>query len=356
MKILLSSHMFSPTVGGLQTVSALLADEFIRMGHQVTLTTQTPSSDKSLFPYPVIRGPTPWQLLRLLRWCDIYFHNNFSLRTAWPLIFVRRPWVVTHATWISSCGFMGRLRHQMLGLATGISISRAIASHVRGPSVVIGNPYDDRLFREISDTPRDKELVFCGRLVSDKGVDLLLNSLSILNWRSLNPHLTIIGSGSEERRLRLIAGELGIAQQVTFAGVRTGWELAKCLNAHKIMVVPSLWNEPFGVVALEGIACGCVIVGSEGGGLKEAIGPCGVTFPNGDCDALAARLYDLLTLPELLAQYRRGALEHLRRHTRKAIGERYLQVFAAALDSSSPELASIGSASRVGSSYDAKYQ
>ena len=341
VKILLSSHMFSPTVGGLQTVSALLADEFTRMGHQVTLITQTPSTYKQLFEYPVVRRPSPWQLLRLLGWCDVYFHNNFSLRTAWPLVFVRRPWVVTHATWISSSGFMGKLRHQILRRAIGISISRSIASHVRGPSVLIGNPYDDGLFREMSNAPRDRELVFCGRLVPDKGVDLLLNSMSILRWRGLSPQLTIIGAGSEERRLRILVGELGIAQQVTFAGARTGPELANCLNAHKVMVVPSLWNEPFGVVALEGIACGCVIVGSEGGGLKEAIGPCGVIFPNGDCGALAARLYDLLTSPQSLAQYRHKAVEHLRCHTRKAVGEKYLQVFAAALDGSFPELAGI---------------
>jgi glycogen synthase len=348
--------MFLPTVGGLQTVSALLAGEFIRRGHEVTLITQTPSTDKLLFPYPVVRRPHPLQLLRLLHWCDVYFHNNFSLRTAWPLLFVKRPWVVTHATWISPGGFIGKLRHRMIGLATNISISRAIANHVRAPSVVIANPYDDEVFQEISGRPRGRELVFCGRLVPDKGVDLLLQAVSILKSRKLHPDLTIIGSGSEERRLRAMVGELGIARQVTFAGVKTGPELATFLNAHKIMVVPSLWNEPFGVVALEGIACGCVIAGSEGGGLKDAIGPCGATFPNGDCHALAEQLQELLTSSQLLAQYRKNASAHLSRYTRRAIGENYLQIFTAVINGRSRESVSIQYISKAESSHGVKYQ
>ena len=61
---------------------------------------------------------------------------------------------------------------------------------------------------------------------------------------------------------------LGLERQVEFTGVLQGETLVRTLNAHRIMVVPSRTPEPFGVVALEGIACGCVVVGSEGGGLS----------------------------------------------------------------------------------------
>ena len=70
----------------------------------------------------------------------------------------------------------GRLKHWLLRRATGVSISRAIAGHVV-PSRVIGNPYDDVVFREMPGLMRYKELVFCGRLVSEKGAALLLNAL-----------------------------------------------------------------------------------------------------------------------------------------------------------------------------------
>lgn len=77
------------------------------------------------------------------------------------------------------------------------------------------------------------------------------------------------------------------------------------------MVVPSLWDEPFKIVALEGIACGCVVVGSKGGGLKDAIGPCGLTFDNGDVAGLTAQLINLLANLDQLTAYRKKAKEHL---------------------------------------------
>ena len=97
------------------------------------------------------------------------------------------------------------------------------------------------------------------------------------------------------------------------------------------MVIPSRWEEPFGIIALEGIASGCVIVGSEGGGLKEAIGPCGITFPNDDEGALDRILMKLLSNPDKLAFYRKGAQEHLLRYRKERIARAYLKVFEKAL-------------------------
>jgi glycogen synthase len=99
------------------------------------------------------------------------------------------------------------------------------------------------------------------------------------------------------------------------------------LNRHRLMVVPSRYDEPFGVVALEGIACGCVVVGSAGGGLPEAIGPCGRTFRNGSVEDLTAVLAEMLRHPERLAELRAGAAEHLARHG----SARIARLYAAAL-------------------------
>ncbi len=340
MKILISSHAFLPSIGGLENVSAMLADEFVRRGHEVRLVTQTDSVKALPLAYPVIRRPGLLVLLSLLRWCDVYFHNNLSLRSAWPLIFVRRPWVVCHQTWIPHDGWAawrGKLKQWALSRATCISISEAIANHLRAPSAVIGNPYDDSVFRVIPQILRDGQLVFCGRLVSGKGVDVLLKALWLLSSRDLHPRLTVIGCGPEEQGLRAMASALELAKQVVFAGPRTGQQLAETLNAHRILVVPSTWEEPFGIVALEGIACGCVVVGSQGGGLKDAIGPCGVTFPNGDAEGLAARLEHLLTSPESLAVYGTNAEAHLSAYARAAVAEEYLRVFTAAIERRRPK-------------------
>jgi glycosyltransferase involved in cell wall biosynthesis len=140
--------------------------------------------------------------------------------------------------------------------------------------------------------------------------------------------LTVVGGGPEEAVWRRLSGDLGQAAQVNFVGVKRGRELVEVLNAHKVLVVPSLWNEPFGVVALEGMACGCVVVGSEGGGLKEAIGPGGLTFPNGDIIALADCIRKALSDADTLARCRSSAPAHLARHQPNLVAENYLEVFS----------------------------
>jgi glycosyltransferase involved in cell wall biosynthesis len=95
-------------------------------------------------------------------------------------------------------------------------------------------------------------------------------------------------------------------------------------------VVPSRWREPFGIVALEGIACGCVVVGSAEGGLAEAIGPCGLTFPNGDAQALANALSRLLENPAECDRLRQNAAAHLARFTPRHVAGLYLDAMKSA--------------------------
>jgi glycosyltransferase involved in cell wall biosynthesis len=141
----------------------------------------------------------------------------------------------------------------------------------------------------------------------------------------------IVGSGPEERSLRELAERGGIHDQVTFAGAKRGKELYEILNRHKILVVPSRYDEPFGVVALEGIACGCAVVGSSGGGLPEAIGPCGITFPNGNADALASALEQLLAAPDERQRLAANRSQHLAQFHPATIAESYLNLFRSLL-------------------------
>lgn len=332
LKILLSSHRFSPEIGGIETASATLATEFARLGHEVRVITESGAPDGLDWPFAVIRRPGAGALLEEVRWCDVFFQNNISLQNLWAALLLRRPWVVAHQTWLEPTGeppgWRSHLKRLLLRCGTNVAISQAVEEHVGQRGEIIGNPYRESLFRELPGVARDGDLVFLGRLVSDKGVDTLLRAMGELKREGLQPRLTIVGSGPEEERLRALVAELGLAAQVTFAGAQTGEPLVRLLNAHRIMVVPSRWAEPFGIVALEGIACGGVVAGSAGGGLPEAMGPCGLSFPNGDSTALAAVLHRLLTEEGLIAQLRAGAAAHLARHTGRAVAEQYLRVFA----------------------------
>lgn len=329
MRIVFYSPAFLPNIGGLELNVANLAAHVAALGHEVAVVTQTPGRGADDFPFQVIRQPSALELLRWTRWCDVFHQANVSLRGAWPLLLVRRPWVVSHHSWYcrteGNVAWQDRLKRFLLRFAAGsISVSQAIADDLATPSVVIPNPYRDDLFRLLPDVARTKELVFVGRLVSDKGVDVLLDALALLAGEGLRPRLAVVGDGPERPRLAEQAARLGIAGQVDFLGTRTSEELVEILNRHRILVVPSRYREPFGIVALEGIACGCVVVGSAGGGLKDAIGPCGETFENGDAADLARVLGRRLRHPEMDEDCLRHRESHLARHKADRAAAAYL--------------------------------
>jgi len=336
MKILLSSPAFLPRVGGLEIGQALLADRLTRLGQEVTVVTQTPVTDAAgadRFAYRVLRRPGPLELMRAVRACDVFFQANVSLRGLWPLLLVRRPWAVSHHSWYcrsdGHVAWQDRLKRYLLRFAAvSVSVSTAMAADLGTPSLIIPNAYRDDLFRILPEVERELDLIFLGRLVSDKGVDLLIAALARLAERGLRPRLTVVGDGAELPALERQAARLGVAAQIDFLGTRRDRELVPLLNRHRILVMPSRYQEPFGVAALEGIACGCVVVGSEGGGLPEAIGPCGRTFGNGNVEELTAVLAELLCQPQRLPALRARAPEHLARHGSEKIARLYLEVLA----------------------------
>ena len=335
MKILFSSYAYAPGIGGIETVSALLTREFLAAGHEVVVITETPEAGGSSVPascapanrLTVIRQPTISQVRDQLRWGDHMLYNNISLRHLLPaLLLARKPMLVIHQTWIrntaGAVGWNGRLKRALLSRVENVAISEAIARDIGTPAEIVGNPYDDDVFKLRPEIPRDRDVIFVGRLVSDKGADLLLRALGLLQRPGTN--LTIVGHGPEENALRALADDLKV--DVNFAGPLAGAELAPLLNRHEVIAVPSRWPEPFGVVALEGIAGGCIPVGSDQGGLREAIGPCGLTFPNGDVQQLANCLLELLADAALREKFRGMAPAHLDRFRASVVARRYLDI------------------------------
>lgn len=330
MKILFYSYAFLPGVGGIETVSAILADEFVKAGHQVELITETPGEDLEEVGYEITRRPSRSKVISLLRWSDLFFQSNISLPTLLLALVFRKPCIVVHHTWIRNARgelrWKDRLKRRVLSCVTNVAISQSVADDLERSCVIIANPYRDTTFRLVPGVNRNRDIVFLGRLVSDKGADILLRALDHLRQNGSAPTLTIIGTGPEEQALRALSAELELREQVEFAGVKCGDELATLLNQHRIMVVPSRWAEPFGLVALEGIACGCAVVGSEDGGLKEAMGPCGIAFKNGDYLSLAAALERLLSDRGLEESLRRAGPAHLFRFKPCAVTHAYLDL------------------------------
>ncbi len=336
MKILMSSYAFAPSVGGIEEVSELVAEEFVALGHSVKIVTMTPSMTGDDRPFEVVRRPSAAMLVDSVRWCDVYLQMNVNLRLAWPLVMVRRPWVVAiHAPLYSATGLARLLefaKRASLRPAHVTAICEAMKRGTGRRTVIVPNPYRADIFRPIVGEPRINDLIFLGRLVPDKGAPVLLDALALLRKKALLPRLVIVGRGPEEAALRAQCARLRLEEQVVFSGYVPNEDVARLLNRSRIMVVPSVWEEGFGVVALQGIACGCVVVASHAGGLPEAVGPCGVTFPKGSAPALADRLAELLPDEAKLARLRTHAPDHLARHQPRAVAEAYLAVIEQARD------------------------
>jgi len=332
MKILLCSYVFPPSVGGIETVSKILADAFCRLGSTVKVATTTPGPRVGE-PYEVLRRPSFGTLYGLARRSDVVWQNNISLNMLLPLLAARKPVVVTHQTWFArddgSRGWQDRAKTAVLPLLHNVAISKGIAAMLPGKPEIIGNPFEPGEFRDLGKEFRSKDIVFMGRLCPAKGCDVALRSLAILKSEGMRPSFTIIGDGEEAPRLKQLTAELGLGDQVTFLGARRegrGREIAR----HKVLVVPSIWDEPFGVVALEGIAAGCAVAASAGGGLPDAVGPCGLLFKNGDAQALAATLKELLTNATLREKLTTERSRHLEQFLPETVAKRYLEVLEGA--------------------------
>ena len=128
---------------------------------------------------------------------------------------------------------------------------------------------------------------YVGRLVKEKGVDLLLRAAGGLQreWR-----LRILGDGPERKALKALARELGVAHRVTFEGLIPSTKMPDFYRQLDVLVLPSRtspnWKEQFGRVLIEAMACGVPVVGSDSGEIPRVIGEAGLIFPEEDGAAL----------------------------------------------------------------------
>lgn len=338
MKILFISHKFYPDIGGIEVNSQVLATCFQSMGHEVRLLTWSIDHTLAKFPFVVIRNPNLNTILEEHRNCDMVFENNPSLRLSWPSLFCGKPKVVALRTWITRVhgkkSWQDWIKSFWLSTAKAvIAVSDEVRKRCWNSAVVIGNPYRDELFRVVKDVDRSKYFVFMGRLVSDKGVDIALNAFKSLIHKDGFEHLnfTIVGDGPEMQNLLELVEKLNLNDKVTFKGPLRGEQLVSCLNEHRFILVPSTWEEPFGNVVLEGMACGCIPIVSDGGGLKDAAGDAGVIVKRNDSDELAAAMHRILIDSRLRTDLLSAAKKHLENHLPDVVSRRYMEVIENAL-------------------------
>lgn len=163
------------------------------------------------------------------------------------------------------------------------------APHLREPTVVHPGTPVVAPRTGMADRPT---AVSAGRLVADKGNDVLLRAFAKVAAQVPHARLVLLGDGPDRPRLESLARELGITGSVDFRGRRPHAEAIEAVREAWVACVPSLWEEPFGMIAAEAQMQGVAAIVSGAGGLAEIVddGVTGWTVPPGDVATLADRL------------------------------------------------------------------
>lgn len=336
---------FPPYFGGTGNVAFYNARALARLGHRVTVYTADGrhASARDRDEFQVRRLKTPLQignaplvpgLLLMERHDLVHLHYPFIFGAEMVLALRtlrNQPYVLTHHNDLVSPGAKGVLfslyerlwsRRVLAGARRVVVTSRdsAAASHLVGPLMradparvsEVPNGVDMTVFRAGLDGSTARErlgignadggvLLFVGWMDSAHhpkgGVPVLLEAVHRLG----DPEVVLVLAGGGDRVAEYAsqARQLGVDRQVRFLGTVPNEELPPIYAACDIVVQPSQLFEPFGLVALEAMACGRPVIVSDLPGVRRVVQDAGggVLVPPGDADALAAAIRSLLADP-----------------------------------------------------------
>lgn len=368
MRVLLYSSVFWPSIGGVETITATLADNIVRLGHECIVVTETPLNGKEeTRGYEVVRRPGCKKRLALARQSSIIHSNGASVAMFPYARLAGKPFIWTHNGYQVSCvdglGWVDgesapmspaaslRFHYKKRGLtcllkeSVKLTIRRLIANRVdlniactqwvahRQPlrnQVVAYTPYSLKQFASASRAESPVyDFIYVGRLVSEKGLPDLLKAFQLLISDSDYQKVTlaIVGDGFIKTTLQEMAKELKLNGNVFFLGPKRGIELTKVIAQSRIGIVPSRWEEPMGGVSLELLAAGKNIIVSANGGLAECVGDAGLKFTNGNYHALYQCMRQLLTDAALAIQQKENAALQVNAFDEIELTRKYINIY-----------------------------
>lgn len=336
MKICIFSRPFYPAVGGLEQIAKTLAYEFSSFGFDVEVVTDTQKSESNTdnFPFKITRTSSFKERYKCFKRADVILFMNFTYAGIPAALMSRTPIVLSHhGIYNSKSTLKIRLleftKRHLTRLFPNICVSSFVARSLPGKSCVIPNAYDDQLF-SYKTSLRTKNFVFCGRLVDEKGANILLDAFGKVIKTFPRAHLTIIGDGPEHLALLEHSRSIIPSDAITFTGILRDSHLVNVLREHTCMVIPSICEEAFGIVALEGLASCNTVIASNRGGLPEAISTCGISVEPTVDELYKAMMHvmralqDGSSLPGQPSDEQRAA--HLAKHSAKYIAEHYINI------------------------------
>jgi glycosyltransferase involved in cell wall biosynthesis len=356
MKLLLYSHFFAPSVGGVETIVLSLARGLTGLRDaegapefEITLVTQTPAQnyDDGSLPFRVIRRPGFFRLWQLIRAADIVHLAGPALAPLLLANLARKPVVIEHHGYQASCpngllfhhpsecvcpghfqagkfeeclrcnrktaGALGSLRLLLLTFARH-SMSRHAAANIAPTQHVAARqslPRATVIVHGVEDTLRgDDRAVFLqgfdrgsfaylGRLVVEKGVAVLVEAARLLREEGREIQVALIGDGPYRAHLEKQIAALRLENTVRITGFLSGEALNRELERVSAVVIPTIMEETAGLAALEQMVRGRLVIASGVGGLGEIVNDAGLTFPPNDPVALAGVMNRILDEPGL---------------------------------------------------------
>lgn len=374
MRVVLSPSAFHPSIGGVEVATARLGAELVRRGHAVEIWTNrlvgTEATERvdgmavrrfgfdlpAASPVAVARWCTaaPATVLTLRRELrrfrpDLLHVHCFSGNGAWILAAARStriPLVVSvHGEtamddadiYRHSAALRAALRSAMAHADAFTGCSRFALDHAQ--ATVGRRRLDAEVVFNGTDTPGPpaapvweppfgRYVAAIGRVVPNKGFDLLLDAFSRLRQPYEKLGLVIGGGGAALQDLARRAERLGIADRVAFTGPLSACQVAAVMEGALAVVMPSR-VEPFGMVALEAWRSGCPVVVSSRGGAPEFVtdGLDGLVVDPYDAAALADALARLVDDEQLAARLSAAGRERLAGFTWQAVTDRYEDVY-----------------------------
>lgn len=194
------------------------------------------------------------------------------------------------------------------------------------PSEVIYYGVDTALFCSFGPItmPKNWRLLYVGQICEHKGVHTAIQGLSLLKERGINNvQLDIVGSYTDDyykkwedykKWLNRLIDELHLNPYVHFFDKCGRNQLPRIYREHDVLLFPSIWEEPFGIAALEAMACGLPVVGTATGGNRELLldGETGLVFPPEDAHGLADKLELLFGDDKLYLQFALRAVDFVK--------------------------------------------
>jgi glycosyltransferase involved in cell wall biosynthesis len=199
--------------------------------------------------------------------------------------------------------------------AANIAPSGHVASRQALPRTTIivhgiEDPFGGRDPLQTAQPINRKSFAYLGRLVTEKGLSVLLEATRLLRVEGHDVAVVLIGDGPDRPRLEKQINALGLERTVRITGFLSGVKLDQALCGVGTIVIPTTMEETAGLAAMEQMVRGRPVIASAIGGLGEIVRDSGLTFSPGDPRALADAMRRILDEPDLGASL--GAAERRR--------------------------------------------